>query len=381
MFTAYPPISYFYLSWSETLRSLWTGQIIEADTTTTLPLFAPMARCNLTSRTPNVILIHQESLFPPSIFPTVSYDHSLDSFFLSDDQTLHKLRVEIYGGGSWMSEISLLTGLSINSFGNMGAFLQVFLRGKVKETLPQVFLACGFRNQLFLAMDQTFVSMDRFYKSIGYNQIFDSKAQGSINFRERDRFYFVNALDEIERQLRLQKTPTFTYVETMASHGPYDTEYMPNEDVPGGGPGTSKEMNEYLRRLAMAKLDFEFLISEIKRRFPDQPFLIVRYGDHQPSATRPLLALTSTPDAGKFTFYAVTGVNYIVPPLPQYESLDIPFLGTVMLDAAKIPLPQSYDARKAIMKKCSGRYYGCEYRQDVLAFHGRMIHSGLIETP
>src|SRR5450432_2052424 len=75
----------------------------------------------------------------------------------------------------------------------------------------------------------------------------------------------------------------------MASHGPYNFKYMPEDNVPGGGPGTPAEMDEFLRRLMMAKLDYDFLVAEIKRRFPDKPILIVRYGDHQPTATRSYL--------------------------------------------------------------------------------------------
>ena len=45
--------------------------------------------------------------------------------------------------------------------------------------------------------------------------------------------------------------------------------------IPGGGPGTHPEMHEYLRRLSMAKADYEFLKSELARRFPAERFLIV----------------------------------------------------------------------------------------------------------
>ena len=48
----------------------------------------------------------------------------------------------------------------------------------------------------------------------------------------------------------------------MASHGPYDSAYMPEVNVPGGGPGTSAEMSEYLRRAAMASLDRDFFMVE-----------------------------------------------------------------------------------------------------------------------
>jgi hypothetical protein len=75
----------------------------------------------------------------------------------------------------------------------------------------------------------------------------------------------------------------------MASHGPYDSVYMPQENVRGGGPGTSAEMSEYLRRAGMAMRDDDFLMEEIRRRFPHERILVVRYGDHQPSATREYL--------------------------------------------------------------------------------------------
>ena len=56
----------------------------------------------------------------------------------------------------------------------------------------------------------------------------------------------------------------FTFIQTMSAHWPYDYPYMPEVDVPGGDPGTNPEMSEYLRRLAMAKLDFDFLTNEPK---------------------------------------------------------------------------------------------------------------------
>ena len=101
----------------------------------------------------------------------------------------------------------------------------------------------------------------------------------------------------------------------------------------GGGPGTSPEMSEYLRRAAMAQRDGDFLMGELKRRFPTEPILVVRYGDHQPSATRDLINEVwgdDSPDVGKdgspgpfITFYAMAGHNFPVPPLPAYDPIGI----------------------------------------------------------
>ena len=112
--------------------------------------------------------------------------------------------------------------------------------------------------------------------------------------------------------------------------------------MPGGGPGTNPEMNEYLRRLAMAHMDYDYLIGELKRRFPGERILIVHYGDHHPVATRAYLGYADIEhpqdvplpkdSIGFQTYYAVQGLNYTPPPLPEVETLDVPYLGTVVLD-------------------------------------------------
>src|SRR5258708_23481941 len=77
---------------------------------------------------------------------------------------------------------------------------------------------------------------------------------------------------------------------------------MPELDVPGGGPGTDPEMNECLRRLAMARMDYDDMRREVARRFPGERFLIVQYGDHHPIATRALLGLNNKLDAEDISY-------------------------------------------------------------------------------
>ena len=145
----------------------------------------------------------------------------------------------------------------------------------------------------------------------------------------------------------------------MASHGPYDSAYMPEEHVPSGGRGTSSEMSEFLRRAAMAERDGDFLMDELKRRFPNEPILVVRYGDHQPSATRDLISPVwgdDSPDVGEggapgpyITFYAMAGNNYLLPPLPDYDPLDVAYSGTAMLEVAGLPLSAVQRERERLM--------------------------------
>ena len=383
-------VSSFYASWGETLEALWRGALLEAAPRAAFAghAFTIPTSCGVGAKPPHIIMIHQESVVQPSLFPTLRYDHSVDPFFRSDDDQLHKLRVETYGGASWLTEFSLLAGVSTHSFGGMRQFVQTFTQNKLKDTLPQALARCGYRNVVFYPMMRNFVSNDRFYASIGLKEIFDMKAQGAATTQERDRFYYGNALAEMEGHFKSSRKPLFTYIQTMSAHWPYDYAFMPEVDVPGGAPGTDPEMHEYLRRVSMAKTDFDYLTAELQRRFPSERFLIVHYGDHHPMATRTLLGfgndteaedVTLHPDSlGFITYYATHGINYRVPTPPQFDALDVAYLGTVMLDLAGLPLSDSHRERKRLMELCKGRYYSCKEREDILAFHRRLIDSGVM---
>ncbi len=292
-------VSSFYASWGETIEALWRGALLEAAPrgwSRHRP--SPFHRgATLRPQPPHIILIHQESVVQPSLFPALRYDQSVDPFFQSDDRSLHKLRVETYGGASWLTEFSLLAGVSTHAFGGMRQFVQTFTQNKLKDTLPQALNRCGYRNVVFYPLLKNFVSNDRFYNSIGLTEIFDLKAQGAKTAQERDRFYFDNAMAEMGRHFEASRQPLFTYIQTMSAHWPYDFKYEPEVDVPGGGPGTEPEMHEYLRRVSMAKMDYDYLVAELRQRFPQERFLIVHYGDHHPMATRTLLGYKDETEA------------------------------------------------------------------------------------
>src|SRR5262249_9605481 len=261
-------VSSFYASWGETLEALWRGALLEAAPRAAVagPLFSFPSACAMGAKPPHVLLIHEESVVQPALFPTLHYDLAVDPFFHSYDDRTHRLRVETYGGASWLTEFSILAGVSTHAFGGMRQFVQTFTQNKLKETLPQVFERCGYRNVVFYPLLRNFVSNDRFYSSIGLKEIIDMRAQGATSVQERDRFYYANAVAEMEKHFKSSRKPLFMFIQTMAAHWPYDFTYAPNVDVPGGGPGTDPEMHEYLRRLSMAKLDLDGLLADLRHR-------------------------------------------------------------------------------------------------------------------
>lgn len=382
-------VSSFYSSWAETVATLWRGQLIEAAAhDPTVRAFGTPATCPMREKPPHIILIHQESVIPPSLFPQIAYDKSLDPFFRSGDGSLRKLRVETYGGASWLTEFSVLAGVSTYSFGGMRTFVQSMMQGKVHDTVPQTLERCGYDNVLFYPVPKHFVSSGKFYSSIGLSEIHDFTGQGAKRYNERDRFYYTNALERIGAQVSRKGAPLFTYIITSVAHLPYKDTHSPDMAVPGGGPGTDPEMNEYLRRLSLARIDFEWFRAELQKRYPRERFLIVQYGDHQPIVTRPLLGIGAETEAhnvlmepdspGFLSYYAVDGINMTVPPLPDVDVLDVPYLGTLMMKSAGLPLTPAGRERMRLMERCQGRYYQCKHQDEILAFHRRLIDSGLL---
>lgn len=380
----------FYASFAETADTMARGGLVVAAPEGVPAPFERATACAPAARPPHVILIHEESIVQPDLIPDLDFDHALLPFFRSDDGREHRLRVETYGGASWLTEFSVFSGVSTRAFGSMRNFVTVFAAGKLGDALPRVLANCGYKTIMFTPWDSLFMAAGRFYQSIGFSEIDDRRVQGNKLDNERDRFFFGNMLARIEKGLAQSPQPLFLFVETMSAHWPYDYAYMPDVDVPGGGEGTPPQMSEYLRRLAMVKMDDDWLRAELARRFPGERFLIVRYGDHHPSATLPYYGLPENlpaeevnfaPDSTAFTtFFAINGVGYAPPPPPDFDTLEIPWLGVVLLDAAGLPAPPDWRERQRLMRACAGLFWTCADRAAILGFDRRLLDSGLLPT-
>ena len=206
----------------------------------------------------------------------------------------------------------------------------------------------------------------------------------------RDRFYYDNMLKTIGEHMAGKPQPLFVFLQTMAVHWPYDIAFEPGMEVPDGGDKNHPEMREYLRRLAISRLDLDYLKEQLRTRFPGEQFLLVQYGDHHAIPSAYLLGYT--PDVSVqdmkippgypyfTTFYSVDGVNYAPPRPPALESVDTAWLGAILLDAARLPLPESWRERLRLMQLCEGKSFDCKQRDEILKFHRRLIDSGLMQA-
>lgn len=334
---------------------------------------------------PNIIVILQESLFPPSLYSEIQYNRSLDSFFRSHDGKTHTLRVETFGSGTWLSEFSILTGLSSEAFGGLKAMVPQIMSGRLEGSLPQWLKHCGYTNVEFNPYPESFVFSGKFHRSLGFDEILDKKRQGANSFAERDRFYYANALERISKHFSASEAPMFVFILTSASHSPYNYPFDPQTTAAGGRAPEVPEMNEFLRRAEMSHRDYAQFVSDVRLRFPSKRFLVVHFGDHQPAITQPLILRAEKGEVkpavsiGYLTYYAVEGINYHPPALPALEVIDVPYLSALIPRWAGLPDAPAGAERLKLMEVCVGRYAHCTDKEAVDAFQTRLFSSGLLK--
>ena len=112
------------------------------------------------------------------------------------------------------------------------------------------------------------------------------------------------------------------FVYLAANHFPWDYRWRPELTPEWKGLGNKPIVDEYLRRQMIGMQDYADFLARLKRDFPDESFLIVRYGDHQPdfSSRHPRARSSTTPTIAKriaihdpryfTTYYAIDAVNF-----------------------------------------------------------------------
>ena len=346
--------------------------------------------CENVGKRPHIILVHDESSFDIRAISHIKVPPGYGRHFRSFDGKARKFLVEGAGGPSWYTEYNVLSGLSSRSYGRFQFFVTRIAAGRVERGLPRALQRCGYSTHAIYPVYGGFLAASSYYKGVGIENFVDGKVLGSSVF-EPDRFYFDFAASMVERERR--RGPMFLYVYLTANHFTWD--YPFHEELTPAGwrdPGNAMpEVNEYLRRQAMSERDYEAFLARLKRDFPDEEFLIVRYGDHQPDFAK--LIIDPSIDAWGIgerllrfdpryytTYYAIDAVNFTPVSLDSaLNVLDAPYLPLVVQEAAGVPLDRSFAQQKRILERCAGLFYGCADGAEARRFNRALIEAGLIK--
>jgi hypothetical protein len=342
---------------------------------------------------PDIIVIQHESIFDPRIFG-LPVEPAVEAF-LSPENGLHGiLNVDIFGGGSWQSEFSLLTGLSSASFGSNAYHLFKQGAGRFHNALPHALTALGYRTMLASSCRRDFLSYDEFYRSIGIGErIFadDFPPPFDVSHFETtnsDAIFLQAALASHTKAIADDPAPRFLYALTNFNHGPHDRRLaapgqFESERAFAASSLPDAQYAEYYARLAATASTWKRLKLELARKFPKRPMLIVHYGDHQPVLAKRIdrqLNLPDDPRRAFRTFYAIESLN-IFPDRPATgpgADLDIAFLGTVALQQAGLPLDPIFATRASLLEHCRETYFASPSERK-RRFHRTLVNLGMID--
>ena len=382
-------VSHFVRTGVDAVAAYVEQGFLESDPMTVAELRAATP-CESTGKRPHIILVHDESSFDIRSIEGVKVPPGYGQHFRSFDGKARKFLVEGAGGPSWYTEYNVLSGLSSRSYGRFQFFVTRIAAGRVERGLPRALQRCGYRTHAIYPVNGGFLGASSYYKGVGVAHFVDGKTLGS-NVFEPDRFYFDAALRMIDRDRR--QGPMFLYVYLTANHFTWDYQFHP-ELTPADwrDPGNAKpEVNEYLRRQAMSERDYAGFLAGLKRNFPGEEFLIVRYGDHQPDFSK--LLVDPTIDVWELgerlmrhdpryftTYYAIDAINFTPVALGSaLDVLDAPYLPLIVQEAAGVPLDPSFAEQKRILDRCGGLFYGCADGAEARRFNRALIEAGFIK--
>jgi Sulfatase len=344
--------------------------------------------CYPTGRRPNIILIHDESSFDIRQAGSVKVPAGYGGHFKSFDGRQRKFLAESNGGPSWFTEYNVLAGLSARSFGRFSYFVTRIASGRVERGLPLSLRRCGYDTLSLYPAFGAFMSARSFQLTTGIQQFYDAQDLGAKGV-EPDGFFYDKALSLMSQ--RSAASPFFMFVYLAANHFPWETRLRPDLTPNWRDPGNAPVVDEYLRRQAMSAQDYAAFVAGLKKKFPATPFLIVRYGDHQPEFSPQLLdpgldeagigkKLESYDPRYFATYYAIDALNFVPVASPTaMETIDGPYLPLVIQEAAGIPLDPSFTEQKEIMLRCQGIFYGCKSGAEARRFNSLLIDAGMIQ--
>jgi hypothetical protein len=344
--------------------------------------------CHPAGRRPHIIMVHDESSFDIRQAESVKVPAGYGSHFNSFDGKARKFLAESSGGPSWFTEYNVLAGLSSRSFGRFSYFVTRIASGRVERGLPLALRRCGYNTISLYPAYGAFMSARSFQVTTGIQHFYDARDLGAKDV-EPDSFFYDKALNLMSAEP--PTTPQFMFVYLAANHFPWETRYRPDLMPSWRNPGNEFVVDEYLRRQAMSFDDYKAFIAGLKKKFPSQPFLIVRYGDHQPEFS-PHVLDPGLDEAGVgkkldnydpryyATYYAIDAINFEPVKSPAVmETIDAAYLPLVIQEAAGIPLDPSFQEQKNIMLRCKGLFYACKDGAEARRFNRLLIEAGMIK--
>lgn len=341
---------------------------------------------------PDIVAVLEESTFDPHMLTICTVPECDLAMFRNGPYTRAggPLTVHSFGGGTWTAEFAVETGLADELFGNAGMYAPYSLAPRVKYTLPRALKNAGYRVIAVYSHSGEFLNARNAYAHYGFDMFYDGTDFGlDWDSTDADLFRVFRQIysDEVEAH---PDQPLFIFTLTLHQHGPHMT---PLEKLPAPfnkplfeGAFKPAELDNWLNLnlgnyLYRASLSDAMLESMREMLWSSgRPTVLMHFGDHQPSFDGAMHVIPkAVPKAAgknvsRVTYYRLLS-SFPMKPMKAYPTLDITYLGSLLLEAAGVPKDVFYQANSLLRDRCDGRYVLCADKDLLGSYHDYLFYT------
>ncbi|NNM60346.1 MAG: sulfatase-like hydrolase/transferase [Legionellales bacterium] len=244
----------------------------------------------LSSLKPNIVFILAESTFDPNkVFHLNRADTSVLFQAKNNAQRVNLLNVTPIGGGTDISEFETNTGIDTRYFPFFGYYVSQFLAPNLKFSFAKYLGQKGYSSEAFCPTDGAFVNSRASYEAFGFQNFLD------VNQLNLTKYWSIfsdeKMIDAVLPYMDKAKPPFFDYIVFLENHSPHrcvhfadHTQYK-NSFKAHAIDADNCSLNEYLRREAGTTRAYNKVLKHLQdiSRQTNRPFVLVIFGDHQPS--------------------------------------------------------------------------------------------------
>jgi len=312
---------------------------------------------------PDVVILLQESTFNPHFYKLPT-EHNIPKFEMFDKGIHGLLRVQTYGGATWISEFNILSGLNPSDFGASKQAVFYSIAPHTKYSLFKQFINNGYEVLVLSPFTYGNYNAGATYTHFGMTQFVSPQDLGypAPSYKKIWDISTAKLLDYTKILLQQKKDkPRLIYVTSIAEHGKYNKLKQNKYNIgnfadEGFAQKQLFQINDYVDRiekLNSATLDF---IEHIKKR--DDKTLFFYFGDHQPAIWHPKDFGRNINEPSYITNYSLV-TNYS-DTSKEIELTDLTLASGLIVEQAGIYPDEFYEANIKMGYLCHLKLDDCE---------------------
>lgn len=339
---------------------------------------------------PDIVIWLNESTFNPQNFKLPNAHLPRMEMFEENDRTRASgvMRTHTFGGKTWLSEFSMLTGLVPDDFGARRSLAFNNVSPKVTSTIVSLLKANGYTTVALMPTPKRFYGAGRTYEALGFDRIltlrdfheYDNVKGDEWDIADSDRMS--DAARELITQHRNgpeRDKPIFVYMLSVHEHAPYSakTPIDYKLDRTGISKSLAAKLTDYINKLRILNTGITAMdqyVASSKRHM-----LFTYFGDHQAYYEEdPPPYRYKWPKPDLITQFQIRA-NFGPQTLPRLPLTDIAFVPSLVADYAGVKKDKYFEALSAMRRLCEGKMEDCEDQELVKSYKGYVFSEGLGE--